>query len=76
MALIINPQDLQTDTLDAVIEDHITSGADQYQGDLRRDTEKLRQLLMQGKLLLQYSEEFETLRIVAPESLPPEAHTP
>ena len=67
MALLIDPAMLDPETLQAIIESHITSGADMYKGDLKTDSEGVRKRLQSGELLLQYSEEFETVRIIAPD---------
>ncbi len=72
MEMIIDPKSLNEDALVGLIESHITDGADLYRGDLVGDTERIRIMLAKGELLIVYSEEHLSARIMHRDDVPPD----
>ncbi|KZX85598.1 hypothetical protein A3715_17045 [Oleiphilus sp. HI0009] len=62
--MFINHKELSVDALNGVVEQHITSGCDQYLGHLKQDTEKVLKKLDEGELRLFFSESEEMVKIV------------
>ncbi len=72
MEMIIDPKSLNEEALVGLIESHITDGADLYRGDLAGDTERVRSMLAKAELLIVYSEEQLSARIMHRDDVPPE----
>lgn len=67
--MIIPYQKITQEALHSLIEDHITSGADQYKGNLERDIINVTKALESGELVIEYAETDESTRIRRKEDL-------